>query len=171
MQYTLFADAYFSINMFNQPFMTRNPFISICLFFAVMFLFTACKQKDTVQTTTAKETILTDSIPPKTEINPTPLDTLTNDTINKNKMKTEITLMRRVGNDLIKKNKSFIAALVIIGAIFPMIIELVSNERITTDGYLELSLTYFNILFPTILAIVVIGMIFSVARHYSKKSK
>ncbi len=86
-------------------------------------------------------------------------------------MKTEITLMRRVGNDLIKKNKSFIASLVIIGAIFPMIIKLVSNERITTDGYLELSLTYFNILFPTILAIVVIGMIFSVARHYSKKSK
>lgn len=86
-------------------------------------------------------------------------------------MKRDITLMRRVGSDLIKKNKSFIAALVVIGAIFPMIIVLISNERITFNGYLELSLTYFNILFPTILAIVVIGMIFSVARHYSQKSK
>ena len=90
--------------MFNQPFMTRNPFISICLFFAVMFLFTACKQKDTVQTTTAKETILTDSIPPKTEINPVPFDTLTNDTINKNKMKTEVNAPLRIVIDNLANN-------------------------------------------------------------------
>ena len=84
--------------------MTRNPFISIFLFFAVIFLFTACKQKDTIQTTTAKETILTDSIPPKTEINPVPLDTLTNDTINKNKMKTEVNAPLRIVIDNLANN-------------------------------------------------------------------
>ena len=90
--------------MFNQPFMNRNPFISICLFFAVIFLFTACKQKDTVQTTTAKETILTDSVPAKTEINPIPLDTLTNDTIKTKKMNTEVNVPLRIVIDNLANN-------------------------------------------------------------------
>ena len=77
--------------------------------------------------------------------------------------------MRRVGNDLIRKNQRFFFALLIIGAIFPMIIELVSKERMSINEYFELSLTYLNILLPTILAFVIIGMFFSVARYYSKK--
>ena len=86
-------------------------------------------------------------------------------------MKTNITLMRRVGNDLIRKNQRFFFVLLIIGAIFPMIIELVNKERMSINEYFELSLTYLNILLPTILAFVIIGMFFSVARHYSKKNK
>lgn len=52
-----------------------------------------------------------------------------------------------------------------------MIIELVNKERMSINEYFELSLTYLNILLPTILAFVIIGMFFSVARHYSKKNK
>ena len=84
--------------------MKRNIYISSYIFFAVLFLFTSCKQNDTTQENTVTETVITDSVPAKTEINPIPLDTLTNDTIKTKKMNTEVNVPLRIVIDNLANN-------------------------------------------------------------------